>query len=318
MAPATVSKGWKIHEFTPETATPRKLADALIQDSGCFVRGLIPLQVMDQIEKDVRPYFQNDQPWLDKVAFPDKSRRVQGIVSRSRAWTESLIGNELYQDTANIILSSKIAYWYGDIRVENAHYPKLCSALGFSILPGAEAQGLHRDCTIHHNGLEEITPKQYRPGRDTQFGMFVGGNKGTKENGITRFVPRSHLWDMETKSCEDQAVYAEMEKGDAFFMLGSCYHGGSANNTKDEERLHENQFWSHSKETIASYDKRMQNIIGYRLSTPLLGWVDWRDPKALLVPEEEARAYGIGYIEDERVEYLNMPAETNRPEVTVT
>lgn len=38
-------------------------------------------------------------------------------------------------------------------------------------------------------------------------------------------------------STEDQAVYAELSPGDAFMMLSSCYHGGSANKTDDEERL---------------------------------------------------------------------------------
>lgn len=36
---------------------------------------------------------------------------------------------------------------------------------------------------------------------------------------------------------EDECFYAELNKGDAFIMLASCYHGGSANTTTDEYRL---------------------------------------------------------------------------------
>jgi hypothetical protein len=36
---------------------------------------------------------------------------------------------------------------------------------------------------------------------------------------------------------EADAFYAELNKSDAFLMLASCFHGGSANVTKDEYRL---------------------------------------------------------------------------------
>jgi ectoine hydroxylase-related dioxygenase (phytanoyl-CoA dioxygenase family) len=32
-------------------------------------------------------------------------------------------------------------------------------------------------------------------------------------------------------------VHAELDKGDAFFMFASCFHGGSANTTTDQHRL---------------------------------------------------------------------------------
>jgi len=54
---------------------------------------------------------------------------------------------------------------------------------------------------------------------------------------VGRFIPGSHLWSPETPPSEDLAFYAELEPGDGFMMLSSCYHGGSANTTKDQERL---------------------------------------------------------------------------------
>ena len=35
----------------------------------------------------------------------------------------------------------------------------------------------------------------------------------------------------------EECIFAEMEKGDAFIMLASAYHGGGHNATKDERRL---------------------------------------------------------------------------------
>lgn len=90
---------------------------------------------------------------------------------------------------------------------------------------------------IHHNRLTEIKAEDYAPGRDTGIGLFVAGKPVTKINGATRFIPGSHLWDTMRPPQEDLAVFAELEPGDAFIMLSSCYHGGSANKTSDEERL---------------------------------------------------------------------------------
>jgi len=70
--------------------------------------------------------------------------------------------------------------------------------------------------------------------------FFVAGTKTTRENGATRVVPGSHLWDYSTPPppADDSTIQcAELEPGDAFMMLGGCYHGAGANMTIDEERL---------------------------------------------------------------------------------
>jgi ectoine hydroxylase-related dioxygenase (phytanoyl-CoA dioxygenase family) len=84
--------------------------------------------------------------------------------------------------------------------------------------------------------------------------------------------------------------YAELKRGDAFMMFASCYHGGGANTTKDEERLlfscfmtrgwlrqEENQYISFSREETLAMDKDVQKIAGYQLSEPFLGWVKSAD-----------------------------------------
>jgi len=75
-------------------------------------------------------------------------------------------------------------------------------------------------------------------GRDAGIGFFVAGKKTTKQNGATRFIPGSHLWDYaEGPPREDQTFYAELEPGDGLMVLSGCFHGGSANKTENEERL---------------------------------------------------------------------------------
>lgn len=91
---------------------------------------------------------------------------------------------------------------------------------------------------IHHNYVsKDITPDQWTFSREAGIGWFVAGKKTTRANGATRYIPGSHLWDSEIPPDESLAFYAELEPGDCFMMLSSCYHAGSANTTKDEERL---------------------------------------------------------------------------------
>ncbi|KIW36459.1 uncharacterized protein PV06_11275, partial [Exophiala oligosperma] len=105
----------------------------------------------------------------------------------------------------------------------------------------------------------------------------------TKANGATRFIPGSHLWKHDTPPAEDLCVYAELEPGDGFIMLASCYHGGSANTTTNQERLEENQYLNNSPEVLASlYDDEMLKLIGYNLSAPFLGWIKEGHPLAAL------------------------------------
>ena len=94
-----------------------------------------------------------------------------------------------------------------------------------------------------------------------------------------------------------------MEKGDAFLMLASAFHGGGANKTKDEERLvfgtfvtrgflrqEENQFLAVPHEVVRSYDREIVNYLGYSLSDPAAGTVEQMDPIYALYPEWKANA----------------------------
>lgn len=89
-----------------------------------------------------------------------------------------------------------------------------------------------------------------------------------------------------------------MEKGDAFLMMASCYHGGGNNITEDQKRLvystfatrgylrqEENQFLAVPRETVKRYDRATQEFIGYYISDPAAGQVEQLDPIYVLYPE---------------------------------
>jgi ectoine hydroxylase-related dioxygenase (phytanoyl-CoA dioxygenase family) len=78
-------------------------------------------------------------------------------------------------------------------------------------------------------------------------------------------------------------------------MLSGCFHGGSANTTKDEERAllstfstrgwlrqEENQYLANSIDSIRGLPPALQERMGYAVSRPFLGWVDLRSPMLLI------------------------------------
>lgn len=100
-----------------------------------------------------------------------------------------------------------------------------------------------------------------------------------------------------------QCIYADMEKGDAFLMLASAFHGGGANTTKDEQRLvfgtfvtrgylrqEENQFLAVPQDVARQYPRDVVEYLGYSISDPACGTVDQLDPIYALYPEWKADA----------------------------
>lgn len=225
-----------VPEFTPDVANCDKVVQALIEGGGVFIRGLLSPSTLDTIEKDVRPYLEADRPWQGDF-FPPETRRVCGLAGKSTAFTRNVVANPLYQAVCDKLLTSEFKSFLGQKVETSTSSPQLNNTIVFSIGPGARNQELHRDDMIHHNPLTAITPEEYRIGRDTGIGFFVAGKKTTRANGATRFIPGSHLWDGMVPPDEALSVYAELSPGDAFIMLSSCFHGGSANTTTNEERL---------------------------------------------------------------------------------
>lgn len=209
----------------------------------------------------------------------------------------------------------------GDKVEESSSLPQLHNTIVFRIGPGAGAQPLHRDDSPHYPDRRAVA--EHVLGRDCGIGLFVAGTRTTKANGTcfdrkdelgakwaigaTRFIPGSHLWDYrEGPPKESQTVHAELNRGDAFIMLSGCFHGGSANTTKDEYRVllstfncrgwlrqEENQYLANSIDSIRMLPLKVQERMGYGLSKPFMGWVDLKSPMLMLHPNETKYKSGL-------------------------
>jgi ectoine hydroxylase-related dioxygenase (phytanoyl-CoA dioxygenase family) len=166
------------------------------------------------------------------------------------------------------------------------HY-QFSSPAAIEVGPGETEQVLHADDAIYP------VP---RPHAEMVATVMVPLDPFTEANGATRIVPGSHRWDEPFAPPGTPSIAAEMVPGDALFYLGSVLHGGGANQT-DAPRLGtvmhycaswlrsgENHVLAVPPEQAAELPDRLQELLGYNVHPPFIGYVDGRHPKRTLTP----------------------------------
>ena len=164
------------------------------------------------------------------------------------------------------------------------HY-QLSAPAGIAIGPGEGAQALHPDDAIYPVA---------RPHGELVVNVMWPLEEFTEANGTTRIVPGSHRWVAERPGPDTGTVAVEMSPGTALFYLGSVWHGGGANRT-DRSRLgvvlHYAVGWLRPVEThtlvvpppvARALPPRLQQLLGYDIHPPFIGYVDGRHPGKLL------------------------------------
>jgi ectoine hydroxylase-related dioxygenase (phytanoyl-CoA dioxygenase family) len=117
----------------------------------------------------------------------------------------------------------------------------------------------------------------------------------TAENGATRFIPGSHAWEPgRVPGPADPVEQALISPGSAMFYLGSLWHGGGANDTGKPRlgvileyaagwlRQQENHYLAVPRETVAGLPDRLQELLGYNIYPPFVGYVDGSHPRKVL------------------------------------
>jgi ectoine hydroxylase-related dioxygenase (phytanoyl-CoA dioxygenase family) len=159
---------------------------------------------------------------------------------------------------------------------------------GIEIGPGEVAQALH-----HDDGVYPLT----RPHPEVVANVMWALDDFTAANGATRIVTRSHRWVDERPDASSATVVAEMPAGSAMLYVGSLWHGGGANTTARPRlgvaieyvaawlRPQETQLLAVPPDVARALPERLQELLGYNVYPPFLGYVDGRHPRRLLEPE---------------------------------
>ncbi|KAH9865149.1 hypothetical protein IAQ61_009096 [Plenodomus lingam] len=247
---------------------------------------------------------------LDCSSYGDDDALVADIVAALKISGGCLVRNMYSQstlDTMEGLLSKSRTQladsWHGDEARTSISKPQLSTTISFSVGPGTKAQGLHRDDDIYHT--QHPAARSHHLGQDTVLCLFLAGKPCTKQNGATRIVPGSHLWNYTQppplyEASPEMFSHAEMLPGDAFFVLGGCYHGAGENTTTNEERLvyaafatrgylrqEESQYLANDLKKIQELPLYIQRFAGFGARKPYMGWVDMEEPVKLLNPELE-------------------------------
>jgi ectoine hydroxylase-related dioxygenase (phytanoyl-CoA dioxygenase family) len=176
------------------------------------------------------------------------------------------------------------------------HY-QLSAPTGIQIGPGEKAQVLHRDDSVY-----PLPADFHNVVVNTMWAL----DDFTEANGATRLVPGSHRWIDRRPDTDDPVVDAVMPAGSVLFYVGRIWHGGGANTT-DEPRLgvileyvaswlraQENHLLAVPREVAASLPERLQELLGYNIHPPFLGYVDGRHPRRYLTGDRADRGSSTG------------------------
>jgi ectoine hydroxylase-related dioxygenase (phytanoyl-CoA dioxygenase family) len=197
-----------------------------------------------------------------------RTRRVYALFAKTRAFDDAA--------THPLVLS---------VLDRVLHHYQLSAPTGIEIGPGEVDQPLHPDDAIYP------IP---RPHPELVVNVMWPLDDFTAANGATRIVDGSHRWTDRFPTADDPVTVVTMPAGSALLYLGSLWHGGGANHT-DRARtgvvLHYAVSWLRPVENhvlavppavVATVPERLQELLGYNISPPFIGYVDGRHPRTTL------------------------------------
>jgi ectoine hydroxylase-related dioxygenase (phytanoyl-CoA dioxygenase family) len=162
----------------------------------------------------------------------------------------------------------------------------LSANIAINVHPGETTQLLHGD---------DAYCAMPRPRAAVGVSAIWAIDEFTADNGATQIVPGSHTWDSTICDANDPRVRTiEMSPGSVLVFLGTTLHRGSANCTTGTRlaitpqycepwvRQIENMALAIPPPVAATLPRRVQELLGYSIYPPFIGYVDGVDPRRLL------------------------------------
>ena len=236
------------------------------------------------------------KPWIDadirgRNNFEgDKSNRIYAMIDKDPVFAE-LIAHPLQLAFAERELGASVL---------------LYACLAINLHPGETVQPWHYDDS--HCDLP-------RPRPPVSMSTFWSIDDTTQENGATEIIPGSHEWGSEQPRGANRAgdfvtgqlegdrnkssdhpgmVKAVMPKGSLMIAKGTLWHRGGANDSDAPRMIVTPQFcrgWCRpleqqllavSRDKAAKLPKRVQQLLGYNIHEPFMGYVDGMHPSRVL------------------------------------
>jgi ectoine hydroxylase-related dioxygenase (phytanoyl-CoA dioxygenase family) len=254
------------------TAAGPDVARRLVQDGYVVVTDLMPPDDLAAARADLERVLQVTP--TGRNAFEGHAtQRVYALFAKTRTFDRAATHPLLLEVLDQVL----------------GHY-QLSAPVGIRIGPGEQAQMLHRDDAIYP------LPEPHPP---VVLNTMWPLDEFTVANGATRFVPGSHRWEPGRQPAPGEPVeVATMSPGSVLFYLGSLWHGGGANQTGQPRlgvileyaaawlRPQENHCLAVPRETVRQLPERLQELLGYNIYPPFVGYVDGSHPRRVLRTSE--------------------------------
>jgi ectoine hydroxylase-related dioxygenase (phytanoyl-CoA dioxygenase family) len=250
------------------TATVDDVVDAIERDGFAIVEGILSPDEVASVRADLKRVL--DSTPTGRNDFEGFStQRIYALFAKTRAF-DGPATHPLVLGVLDRILTPSY---------------QLSAPVGIQIGPGEKAQVLHCDQAIYPvpRGGPELVVNTMWPLDDF-----------TEANGATRIIPGSQKWLDRRPDETTPTIAAEMPAGSVMFFTGSVYHGGGANQT-DKPRLgtileycvgwvrpQENHVIAVPPEVVRDLPERLQELLGYNIAPPFIGYVDGRHPRRAL------------------------------------
>jgi ectoine hydroxylase-related dioxygenase (phytanoyl-CoA dioxygenase family) len=242
-------------------------AATIERDGYCVVEGVIDRAAVDRIRAELAVLFETTPFGRDDFEG-HRTRRIYALFAKTRVLDDLAI-HPIVLDVLDRVLGPA----------------QLSAPTGIEIGPGESAQGLHPDDAIYPLA---------RPHSELVVNVMWPFDDFTRANGATRVVPGSHRWVDERPGPDTETIAVEMPAGSAMMYVGSLWHGGGANTTAHERigvvlhyaaawlRPVENHVLAVPRAVVATLPPKLQELLGYNVYPPFIGYVDGRHPRRLL------------------------------------
>ncbi|MGI9284488.1 MAG: phytanoyl-CoA dioxygenase family protein [Pseudomonadales bacterium] len=247
----------------PSDCSVPDIIEVVEKDGAVIVDDFVERSWLDEFNASIMTSFDTYTPYdygePEAIEFMGrKTIRLNGIVSKASNYIDLMTDERLLGVMDHFLKPSCGQYLLNSSEI-------------IEIYGGETAQELHTD--------DMIWPGHFwMPGRMLQCNTMVAGTDFTIENGATRVVPGSHLWeDPERIAQPDEVAQAVMRAGSIVFVGGKTLHGGGTNTSGERRRAivtsyvlgwlrtQENHFLHTSVEQAKEWPERARQLLGYDL-----------------------------------------------------
>lgn len=260
--------------IAPETVSAE--LSALDVDGFVILERVLGREELARIRTALEPHLQATP--LGRNRFEGlRTRRVYALCAKDRAFADLVSHPRLLRLLDHILEPNYL----------------LSAAIAIHLGPGSEAQEFHADDLSYH-----IPRPRPAVGVTTIWAI----DDFTADNGATEVIPGSHRWGEERPTPHDvRARKIIMPAGSVVVFPGTLWHRGGANTT-DQPRLaitpqycqpwarqFENMSLAVPLDVAAGYPRRVQELLGFSIHPPLMGYVNGLHPARLIDPDYRKR-----------------------------